>query len=310
VFSELPKLLDRDFAVGFFLPAAVMGAGLWIVLYAFGLTAGMPELEALTSTAIATFIVWLFSVVLLGFNHQILRCLEGYPKWLPLKSRERVQKIKFLRKIKPTLDLQDKIYAAADGKLPKPFIPADFENILSENIASYPDAEEYVLPTRFGNIFRALEVYSRVVYGLDAIPAWPRLFAVLPPEFKKQLAEANSLLAFFVNLAVSGTATLILYLALAVWARQLPMVWIPVVAVAVAVGSYHEASGQAMQYGIHVKSAFDLYRGELAKQLGLDLPHSADDEWKMWHAVGNMMIFRSLWSAKQLDEFRSTQVQD
>src|SRR5262249_35598717 len=132
----------------------------------------------------------------LGLNHLILRCLEGYPRWLPLKSRERAQKRKFRRKIKPTLTLQEKIYKAADVKIPGPIVPKDFEHILSENIERYPDAEEYVLPTQFGNIFRALEVYSRVVYGLDAIPAWPRLLAVLPDQFRKQLAEANSLLSF------------------------------------------------------------------------------------------------------------------
>jgi len=305
MFSELPKLLDRDFVVGFFLPAAAIGAGLWTVFYAFGFTTRLPELETLTSTAIGIFVVWLFSVVLLGLNYQILRFLEGYPKWHPLKSRERFQRYRFNRNIIPILELQQQIYDAADGKIAKVDTPTNFEYTLSEHIANYPDRAEYVLPTKFGNIFRSLEVYSRVVYGLDAIPAWPRLFAVLPEKMQKQLAEANSLLSFFVNISVAGAVTSVVYLALVIRARQVPMVWIPVVAVAISAASYRAALVQALRYGEQVKSAFDLYRGDLAKQLGLSLPNAADREWEMWHDVGNMMIFRSKWSARRLDQFRA-----
>jgi hypothetical protein len=114
------------------------------------------------------------------------------------------------------------------------------------------------------------------------------------------------LLAFFVNLAVTGIATFFFYLSLAVWTQQLPSPWLPVFAAALSIGSYRAALEQVKQYGVHVKSAFDLYRGELATQLGLELPRSAALERQMWHHVGNMMIFRSAWSAKQLDAFRAS----
>ena len=306
MFSELPKLLDRDFAVGFFLPAAALCGATWVVLNVFGLTATLPNIETLTSAAISIFVVWLLSVALLALHYPILRFLEGYPRTLRrlLRLRERTWKYRFRNRIVPHLELQKTLNAARDEHRREPDLPDDFPIILSRAVENFPDQEEYVLPTQFGNTFRALEVYSRVVYGVDAIPAWPRLLAVLPEQFKKQLSEANSLLAFFVNLILVGVVSLFLYIMLAVWMRQAPGIWIPVVAAVLSIGAYRAAVVRARQYGTHVKSAFDLYRGELAKQLGLELPRSACQERKMWQAVNRMMIFRSSWAADQLTQYR------
>lgn len=304
MFSELPKLFDRDFAVGFFLPGAVLSGAIFTVLNAFGISATPQNLEALAGTAIAIAVVWLVSVTLLAMNFGILRFLEGYPKWYPFRSRQRTWKLRFRKTAKPMLRLQEEIDKASDDLIEEPLIPDGFEIDLRRAVENFPDAEELVLPTEFGNTFRALEVYSRVVYGIDAIPTWPRLQAVMPEQFKKQLAEAKSLLDFSVNLVVGGTSTTFFYFVLAVWMRDLPSYWLPIAAIVISIGSYRAALVAVRQYGAHVKSAFDLYRGELAKQLGLEIPRSPKDERDMWETVSRVLIFRSSAEADLLMHYR------
>ena len=60
----------------------------------------------------------------------------------------------------------------------------------------------------------------------------------------------------------------------------------------------------AQQWGEIVKSAFDLYRQRLAKEMGLTVPAKAVDERRMWHQVSRLIIFRSDAALELLDEFR------
>ena len=77
----------------------------------------------------------------------------------------------------PALELQAKIDAArARGE--DPDVPPEHPKRLRYAVENFPDDIEWVLPTRLDNLIRAFEVYPRVVYGLDSIPAWPRLQAV------------------------------------------------------------------------------------------------------------------------------------
>jgi hypothetical protein len=204
----------------------------------------------------------------------------------------------------PVLEAQANIDAArARGEDPPKSPPGHAER-LHKAVCEFPDNAEFILPTRFGNRFRGFEVYSRVVYGLDAIPAWPRLQAVMPEHARKMLADAKAEVDFCVNLSLGGWLAGLLYLGLAVAAWRLPALWMPVIAVIVGWASYWLATSAAMNFGSYVKSAFDLYRGELASQLGLDLPRSAEAEREMWRAASRMMIYRSAARANDLTRFR------
>jgi hypothetical protein len=306
MFGELPKLFDRDFAVGFFLPGAALAAAIWGVLSGFGLVPNPPEPKELTEPAIAVAFVWFVSVGLLAFNYPILRLLEGYPKpWRHLlKYRERLWKKRFRWEAEPLLRLQREDVDASKKNIPPPAKPPDFAGRLSNAVDNYPDKEVWVLPTKFGNLFRAMEVYSRVMYGIDEIPFWFRLQAVLPDQFRRQLGEAWAVLNFFVNLAVAGTITALTYLMLAPWAAHPLTHWIPVVGIAISIVMYHLSLGAVKRYGVLVKSAFDLYRGELAKQLGLELPRSAEEEREMWNYASQAAIYRSADHFDLLQRFR------
>ncbi len=307
MFSELPKLFDRDFAIGFFLPASVLGGEVWSLLSTFSLLANRPTLETLSAAAIAVAIIWLLAVALLALNYSILRCFEGYPhqlpNWHPLKLRQTVWRQRFLRDAERYLALRRQMDASGDRRLP-PEAPNDFSTRLRLAVENYPNEISNVLPTRFGNAFRSLEVYSVVIYGLDAIPAWPRLQAVMPEQFRRQLGEAKSLLDFFINISFGAILSAIIYIILAIWERQLPRFYLPIAALGISIASYQASIGAVRQYGTQVKAAFDLYRGELAKQLGLELPSSLGEEQKMWLAFSAMMIYRSRTYAYDLDRFR------
>jgi hypothetical protein len=167
-----------------------------------------------------------------------------------------------------------------------------------------PPAPEYVLPTRFGNLFRAFEAYSNVLYSLDAIPAWPRLQAVMPEHFRNMLADAKAQLDFCANLMFGGLAVALVYLGLALALRQFPEPWLAPGALALAVLGYELALSAAAQFGSYIKSAFDLYRADLAKALRLEMPQSGESERIMWSIVSRMMIYRSAARASELTRYR------
>jgi hypothetical protein len=300
MFSELPKLFDRDFAVGFLLPAAVFTGAVWFVLGAFDLTSSKPNVEVLTASAVAGVIVFVIAVALLALNYMILRIFEGYPWRQLVSSRDRVWRGRFHKEAAPLLRLQRDFAEGGD-----PILPSDFSARLLQAVENFPDAEEWVLPTKFGNEFRAFEVYSRVLYGIDEVPMWSRLQSVLPEQFKKQLSESASVLNLFVNSTVGAGITVILYLALASYYRHFSNIGLCIAAVVALFVSYRASLTAVKEYGTHVKSAFDLYRGDLAKQLGFQLPQSAERERDMWRAFSRATIYRSKAHADYLDRFRA-----
>lgn len=63
----------------------------------------------------------------------------------------------------------------------------------------YPLTISTVLPTRFGNILRAAELYSNEHFGMDAVTLWPRLIYVIDDKYHQKLDESNNGLAFITN---------------------------------------------------------------------------------------------------------------
>lgn len=316
MFSELPKLLDRNFAIGFVLPAAFLAGGIWLVLGAYDVVS-RPTLDAVDELGEAVWVIvviWFVAILLLALNYPLLRMLEGYPllslvqtygRWHPAGRAwlERLIRRRFER-FRPTFELQAAIDAARAEGRPEPAMPEDHPRRLRFVAERLPFAANDVLPTRFGNLFRAFETYPNVLYHLDAIPAWPRLQAVMPEHFRKMLADAKAQLDFCANLAAGGIVAALVHLGLAFAWWQLPAPGLALGGLALAMLGYELALSAAAQFGAYVKSAFDLYRGDLAKGLGLALPHSVEAERAMWRAASRMMIYRSATRAAELTQYR------
>jgi hypothetical protein len=151
---------------------------------------------------------------------------------------------------------------------------------------------------------RAAEVYPRVVYGLDAVPIWPRLQALLPADFRDLLNSAKAQLDFCVNVAAAGLLAAASYAVLCLYLWRFPA-WLPLsVSFTVVAIGYLLAVQSAKPYGLYVRAAFDLYRGSLAEQLGLSIPPSATDEREMWKLVSRMIIYRSAARFDDLARYR------
>ena len=253
--------------------------------------------------ALALVLVWLLALLALALNFPVLRLYEGYGRYHPLRWRRNCYRDRFRREVMPALEIQAAIDAArARGE--DPDVPPEHPERLRYAIENFPDHAEWVLPTRLGNLLRASEVYPRVVYGTRLIPAWPRLQAVLPEHTRSMIANSKAQLDFCINVSVGSWLAALSYVALACINRQLPALWIPLLAAAVGWVGYWLALSAAAGFGTYVKSAFDLYRSELAKQLNLDLPRSAEAERELWQNVSRMMIYRSASRAGNLTRFR------
>ena len=158
--------------------------------------------------------------------------------------------------------------------------------------------------TRFGNRLRAFEVYSRIVYGLESIEGWTRLIAVIPADYRQAIEDDKAQLDFWVNLWLGGLLTAALYVALYFWSGLSPERWIPVVALAVAFVAWRGALIAAGEWGNLVMSAFDLFRGDLCKKLGLKMPQTLREEREMWTLMSQTMVFHHKQAAERLSEFR------
>jgi hypothetical protein len=162
-------------------------------------------------------------------------------------------------------------------------------------------AEQFLLPTQFGNRLRAFETYSYEVYGADAIPIWPRLSSVMPASCKTEIETARSQVNFFLNLsALSWLLAIISFGRLAcslLFFRALPTdsrldFAVLLFAVLAALIAYYVAVAEIDQWGETVRSAFDCYLPALAVQLGYDLPKTEAERWKFWQSFTKLFLYR------------------
>jgi hypothetical protein len=305
--GELPKLFGKNFVIGYFLPSSALATTTWGILAAFEymnrLTAWLKH-DLLIGASLFLFLVWIGAIVLMGLNGVLLGVLQGYGTFNPAKLMQRRYE-RLFRDIIPVLKSQAEVDEARAKQHVDPEVPADHAGNMQRAVRDFPDKLEFVLPTRAGNKIRASQVYSRVVYGLDAIPAWTRLQAVIPATYQALIDDAKAQLDFFVNIMYGAALSLVLYVALAVGNNALPAWWIIFVCTYTIFVSYSCIVNAAEHWGEYVKSAFDLYRGELARQLGLELPRSIQAERVMWQTLSRMMIYRSSARCDELMRFKA-----
>ncbi|NET72314.1 MAG: hypothetical protein F6K62_15675 [Sphaerospermopsis sp. SIO1G2] len=147
--------------------------------------------------------------------------------------------------------------------------------------------EEEVMPTRLGNILKNAELYPLSRYKIDTVLIWPRLYSLLPQDFKQILERARSSLELMVTIsALSGMFAIFSsvyllvvkasgFLFLGCFWGGLLLAWF----------SYQGALGNAIVYAQQIKVAFDLYRNELLRQMLFPLPETHQEEQELWEEV-------------------------
>jgi hypothetical protein len=91
MFSKLPDLFERNFAVGFFLPIIAFLAASVCLLDGCGLLQTLwvmdtaSQFGVLVGTTFIGLVSWLGGVFLLVTNRAMIRFLEGYGRFNPLR---------------------------------------------------------------------------------------------------------------------------------------------------------------------------------------------------------------------------------
>jgi hypothetical protein len=320
--SEIPKLLGRGFLIGFILPSTVYCAFILAILQQNELVAEVSwETIAKASNAgLAALLILFVAVLLLALNRSVVRLLEGYPIDYFLFSAQKSSKLgkliwdKYQKKIRkhfnaevqPILDEMARLEQEREtnplavSKLP------NFQRELLKATRYFPDQAQHVLPTRFGNAMRAFEVYPRVVYGMESIQAWNRLLLILPRTVVDRVQESRTPLDFNVNMIVLALPTVALIAYMAARHGYQNALW-SIAPIFVIVFCWMSLPNLAVQWGDMVRSVFDVYRGQLAREMGLTVPRRPHLEREMWISVSRMMSYRRGRAFDALSRFRREQ---
>jgi hypothetical protein len=297
MFSELPKLFDRNFAIAYFLPVSLFMVASTLLLNTVGYWAKIATIftgNTLFDATIAVFAGWIAGILLLVLNREVFRFLEGYGNYNPLQLFLNRTKQEFRKKVERKEWLDDNFSNLTDEQR------IERTKLMKELVESYPDKEGLVLPTAFGNALRAFEVYPRVMYGFEGIDGWPRILAVLPKDYRELIDDAKSQVDWWVNVGVMSLLFLIEFwcVVFAKW-KLTPEWWVTVLNIVVPLGLFSlvnwfllwRATSAAIGWGDYVKSAFDLYRFALLESMGIDAPKSRKEEKELWTKFSQAILF-------------------
>jgi hypothetical protein len=157
--------------------------------------------------------------------------------------------------------------------------------------ASYPEDIDQILPTRLGNVLRRYEMSAGSPYGLNVIPALPRLAMVARPaeveylqnqRIQMELAARTSLLAM-----VAAVLT-----AVFMW-RHPAWMLIAVVPYVIGYAAYRGAVTVAHEYGTAMAVLAELNRFSLYDRLQLPRPVNIDAELDLNARLMNAFGYRS-----------------
>lgn len=159
----------------------------------------------------------------------------------------------------------------------------------------FPEREDLVLPTRLGNTIRSFERYPDRQYGMEAIVLWPRLIAVVEGDYAKAIEEAETSLAFALNLSFLSLAlSLGLMTTGVLYPPSALLVYVVLPAALFGLGGwlfYHLALSSAAGWGNLIRGAFDLYRWRLLDHLGFEQhPVDPEEERELWGRISLQMM--------------------
>jgi kumamolisin len=292
VAAGLAKLLEKAFVLGYVLPAI---AFLSALIALFGCPASVcdatkPDTNPFAELTYAALAVYFVAVVLLVLNYGLYRFFEGY---LPPLSWFGSLTAFHQARQQHCIDV---IAALSQGD-PR-------GNVLAWQLRKeYPPSSADVLPTAFGNAVRAFEVYPAEAYGVDSISAWPRLLTVISNDYQSLINDAKSTVDLAINL--SALAFLVYLYSIAVvmvehvstevhiapphaggtWSR------VAFFGLVVALVSYRAAISLVPTWGDQIKSAFDCYLPQLAKQMGYSMPQASKARRKIWLGLSGQLLY-------------------
>lgn len=277
--DRLSGLLDKRFLVAYWGPAfvgAVLAGGLaaaFVGLAPLGLwwdgkTATQRFMLGLAGLLLVTIVAYLLQALTLS----LVRAYEGYwPRWLDWLETRFIHVQKGRRARVHERKEQRAIYY------------------------DYPLDEGRVRATRLGNVMTAAEEYAYERFNADAVIWWPRLTAVLPEGYRTQVDNAFASVVSLLNLCTITAVWALVGGALVVGTDERRWLFVLVYfgGLVAAWLFYRAAVSSAADYGDLIRSAFDLYRNDLLKQLQMPVPANLKDEKRLWTKLGQFHYYNT-----------------
>lgn len=177
--------------------------------------------------------------------------------------------------------------------------------VMDELIYKFPQNEDWILPTRFGNSWAAIESYTIVNFGVALSLLWSRLLAFIPRDYYEIITRTKSR----IDASVAGMIFFILFSI--IWAslifQNYPLIvglFYIFLSLIVFELIYNMGIDSVVSYGKLVKSAVDLYRHEVIKQMGLNAPKDIETERNMW---GDL---QKLWTSSLNTELKFSRLEE
>jgi hypothetical protein len=174
--------------------------------------------------------------------------------------------------------------------------------LLAEYDLSFPPSEDEILPTKFGNILKAAETYPMSRYRIDSVPIWPRLIHAMPNSYYSKVDETSNQLSFLMNCTILTFSYSLIALAASLYCITLSLfassalpisAWIYfclfIISLSIAVIFLRAAELVVTDYGLLIRSSFDLFRRDLLRKLELAPPLNLNDEQNLWEDVCEFM---------------------
>jgi hypothetical protein len=325
--STIPKLADKAFVLGFFLPTLLFVLALSGLFYdaAWGkaVLAAVTDEKGWDKLAYLVLAVWVLSTLLMMINLIELQMLEGY-LW-PVSAMGFLKRGETQRFTTPdnefvALDQQWQEAVEAGEAFPDE-CRKRWQDLRYELTRRFPGGADKLLPTRLGNALHAFEDYPQEIYGADSVVLWPHLSTVLPADLQSGLEDSRSQVNCAVNIAVlAGIFTAVAALRflfavhwtaywsainsfhgmVATFGRVSVIAFLSMVAAAaISRAAYLFAVELALTWGDLVKAAFDCALPALAEKLGYKLPSTGDLRRQFWSAVSEQLIYRRPVSPEQ-----------
>jgi hypothetical protein len=292
--GSVSKLADKTFIIGFFVPvllAFFAAAYIFQSIPVIGrISVALASDKGFTDLTYLAVTVWFLALLLLGFNYDCYRILEGYVApfaWFPKMAERHRRTLLRLRK------QHDELIASGER--------AKASRISWRLNRDYPPSEGNVLPTLFGNRIRAFELYPNDLYGADGVTLWPRLSTILPAQVESAINEAQAQVNFMMNICVLaailalGVAIRLIFervtMSQACPPDQLKLTVSVVVLAGISYFAYGAAAARIVAWGSTVKSAFDCFLPQLAGQLGYAMPATESQRKAFWDDVTRLFLY-------------------
>jgi hypothetical protein len=176
---------------------------------------------------------------------------------------------------------------------PRPlFTPRDkgerTEHVL--DLPPYPEEDDHIAATLFGNRMAYVEGYGYATYGLDSQTFWYDLIDVSDDSLVESINDARGKLDTLVALTFYSlvvAAACIPSVAWLIGAGRPP--WTAATAgaafAALAAAWYRVSLGAILDYGWTLRALVNSNRLALATKLGYNIPEKADEERRLWSAM-------------------------